>query len=695
MSLEPIPKEFAPVTPGAKVTDVQHVRDAGARVATVAALRADDTLPERSGGAVRLECHTQAGLGGGHLVWGAYGADDSGMCFRVAGRTDGAWRRSAGVDVTPYLFGGAGDYRPGAETGGTRDNAAIVAAHTYCQASHVTLHIPDGNWLIDSTPIMVTHHNVIRGTSFNRALWFTKIDAPIRIQSATSVSYPEGYHVYSAELSGFSIITYEAGLAHAVLLSGSTRLKLDMGFDGGFEWCVDSPMTTTPLPTFSPYGHNYFAEITIRGLQYAGNETFPYPAHPANGFRNEIRNEDGGLTGGFVRIRAHGYTGTGIYVDRGISMTLDSVTEGATQASIHVKNALDVHIEGGYSEGCVASVIAEDCRIIEIKKQNSAPINLTRCKGVLLGGQASSINLVDCKGVVSTGGHYHNDGTYATAIKSNNVGLVTLSANVESGLLDVITTGYSQADAQNLMVNGDMVRWTASVPWGWNPDPSTSAITTQCGAGCMDTTAPAGAVYSAHLVGYGVYYLRLTPPIGAQYSNTYVAIQLKVKIPHPETPASLQLAVRLGSYGTYNNNAAVVTNSGSMSYWQPLTGGDAGWYLVSAMLPINATWCADGLGLQLDTGGATDVYIADFDVRFGVANQRCPSRATRSFDGSVTLTESGKLRWSATATAEVDPWAGQALINGDRIELIEPAAGGALGWVRVGGAWKTYGTVTA
>ena len=709
----PIPDEFEPSEVGGHVSDVRFVRDARARVATVATLRSNATLPERSGGTVHLECHTQAGLGGGSLTWGAYGADDNGTCFRVAGRTDGAWRRPDDIEITPHLWGGAGDYLPGQtdgvwdeskDAGGLSDNAAIVAALAHCKAKRVSLRLPDGYWLIDSIQLVIGDNAVIEGNGQNTALIFTKIDAPIQIKNPTSTTYPDGYQVRGASLTGFSIITYNTDFTRAVLLTGAARLKLDLGFVGPFVWCVDSPMATSALPTHTSYGHQYFPDILIRTPHRDGSEPYPAPSRgPINGFRNELRNEPGGLTGGIVRVHAHSasFSGYGVYVIRGISITIDAVTEGAVNCGVHVSDAVDVHIVGGYAEGNTASVELVDCQIVEITKQNSAPIQLTRCSGVSLGGQACSVNFVDCLAPVVLGAVYNN-GTLGSAIASNNVGVVSFSANHTTGGERVRESNFSQVDSENLFIGGQLDRYVSGVPWNQYPDGSNWGTSVKCGPGLSDTTAPSGSAQSAHYTGWGVYYVRLTGPIGEQYANTYLAVQFKAKFASPTDDGSSMIVRVKGRGHSYAATSGIQAHWSSVGEYTALSGADAGWYLVSRMLPIDAAWCADGLDLQLQTPATTDMYVADFDVRFGVANQRCPARATRSFDGSATLTEGGKLRWSAAATSEVDPWAGQAVIDGDRIDLPTPveatASGGVhyitTGWVRSAGVWKPLQCLT-
>jgi hypothetical protein len=702
MSISPIPVEFAPLTPGAKVTDVRYVRDAGARVATVAALRADATLPDRAGGVVHLECHTQAGLGGGDLVWGAYGADDNGFCFRVTGRTDGAWRRSGDPTITPYLFGGGGDFAPGQtagtydrtkDTGGLRDNTAIIEAILYGRSQRKPVVLPSGMWLIDHTPLTLQYHDRLWGEHYSSSILYAKIDAPVAIYQYNS-SYAEGVHVEHFELTNVAIATYETGFLRAIDLYGSTHSKLDVAFGGTWAVCLDSRKSTLAPEVFSPRGHNYFPDFTLRDFPYSGSETYARFGNPVTGFRDTIRVEAGGLTAGVVRLKMILLTGIAAIVERGIGWSVETQTEGSeapyeTPMSLSGKDAIGVYVPSGYSEGCTESVVLEDCYLVKISGQNTAPIRLVRCKGVILDPQTTNVELEDCTGVVNLGSMNRQAG-YQSALQTNNVDVVSLGLDLNPGQAGVYTVGYSQQDSGNLLINGDLRRWVGALPWGWTLHSERGAVVTKCGTGLTDTRAPTGALYSARIQGYLISFARLTAPLGQQYANTTLSVSCKVYFNGAPLTVG-QLAFRAVPRTTYQTPLGIYP--ALTGQCMALTGADAGWYLVSQALLLPSAILATGVDLQIDGGPATDLYVADLDVRLGTACQRRPSHPQITTDGAVTLDGAGHLRWSAAATAEVDPWSGQAVINGDRIELLEPSAGGALGWVRVAGAWKAFGSV--
>jgi hypothetical protein len=610
----------------------------------------------------------------------AYASDDAGTqllagTVGTAGAVALIRRDRNTAPITPKWWGGAADYNRTAGTGGTNDNAAIQAARNYAVANKRVLTIPDGNWKL-TAPITLVDSLEIQCESFDKCIIHCTCNTPLLASSAA----------IAITIKGGTWLATGGTLACCFDLWGTFNSEVDIAIGGpwtrGFQCYRDAGSRAAA-------GYWYSGSLRIRDFNWRpATHDFAYPGHPGLPIY---------LVGELIDLRVHPeYSAT---TNTDVGCHIEHYTGATTQShSIHIEGLVGgngsnhkpdkgVYVKGVkqvtcgriYAEACGAGLYAEDCWGVECHGViDGDSIVFDGCTNVNTTPQLTHVFYIGCTAPKGQGGGFGTAGLTG-AWDSDNVDLVDTGFSFQSGQV-YSKAGWTYADQENIMLNGDFARWVSGLPWGWTWTIGSGAAIVQCGTGQSDTTKTSDASYCAHLtttpssVISGIY--KLTGPLGDQYLGSTVSFQAKIK-----RTSGTQIMKITNSSGVASGDLWMQFNN---------TPAEDGFAIFTGQCKITTNE-QSGLYLVLAAVENSDTYIGSIEVHFGrqVCRKFAPPR--RTVDGSLERNAAGNLILSsATIPGSTDPFYGKAYLERDF--ALNTGTDANYGWTYSGGIWKAFGT---
>jgi hypothetical protein len=251
-------------------------------------------------------------------------------------------------------------------------------------------------------------------------------------------------------------------------------------------------------------------------------------------------------------------------------------------------------------------------------------------------------------------------------------------------------TGATPGDAENLCINGDMVRMVGAAGAAVNAyGVFGQYLGTQCGVGLADTTRTLGSHRCLKVE---------TQPVVGNYIGWNIPSALLTGMEgHLVT---FQFKWKLVS-GTQLSIFAIRTDQAGTSYG-PLcssvsVGCELGFQLARITAKVTADMVTHGMTLQC-AFPATVAYISEAQAQFGSAAPRNFSRREYTYNRDIELLGDGRVRALGTAAPTgSDPYFSAPWRVGDMATNSVPAVGQPAGWVctvaGTPGTWTTLDTV--
>lgn len=667
---------------------------ASAHAATFTAARAMKGLLVSGVKHVHIESHTTFGDGGGGIfdvksnTGSAYASDDDGTQILVGAA--GATGASALIrrdrftgDTNAKWFGAHGNLsfsltgsyiNPASITGGTNDNAAIIAAAAFAVANKKGLYIPAGIYLFDSTQLHFSRGLRITGDP-KRTVIVSRINKPFVIGTLTDFCFEVG-------IKDIDILCYEDHSGDpeywvAVDLYATSNSLIDFG---GRGWDYNLRSVHESIEG-DARGENYLTTFNFRQMSYANGLPFP----PKTGVVCHIEGQVNGST--FSCDVSNPVTAGlilkgGLKGNLGSTIVIEDVTCDTCDNAVIIETGGGITIRRIYAESCANSVTIDDAFLVDITNVRGGDVVVTDCQGVGFG--ESVARLVNVRSQVKNRGASFGQAT--KSVKSTNVGILSTGHNFEVGLNHRHPVcHHSQLDARNLFANGDFSRWIGSVPWLWRTTPGYSPVFTKCGTGLSNTTKSAGVPYCCRVLGATSGEFYITPPLGDQYLGTTISISIKVKL----EAGYAGLCVKGNDPTTFDSASGSRAVNETDDAWIecPDEAGGSNWRLVTFSWVIDQGHCDNGIALQMATNAECDIYLSEFQADFGVAVPRGYVPAREVLGGVVGIKRNGTIEIDSASkpAISVDPITSQALVAGDRATDTTGATGG---WRYTGSIWS-------
>lgn len=649
-----------------------------AHVATVTALRAATTLPEDCGGRAHLTCHTTAGWGGGPLYWGAYGTDDNGTIFCVTGRTDGAWRRSDAINVCS--FGAVGDYNHVAETG-VDSTAAILACRAWSvqDPKNRPVIFPSGTYCFAGSFEL---YSEITLTSDGMALIWRPTNTGGHMFATSSTAYQcANSNISKLWLSGGASAGESIFNIVAMLAGG----HWDVQMTGGFTYGIRSIQGGILDP-------NYRGAIQCMTMRLDGYRRTQTPGNrvPANFFYMSGPY----CNGNDMWINASVLTGVAVYIhsNGGGGYSRWSGNTEACLRSFDLQGVSDHEFVRWFDEASTNPSLVDSCIAFRYT-QGSSEITFT-ATAPHMEGHLGSCTFADAPLSL-------NKRVYPPPILGGrNLDELNITTdNFGISRFDAATAYPGQVDpAENLALNGDFSRWTATS--GQSPLAHWYYYYTaeKCGVGCTDTTQTLEADNCALLkpdarAGGDKFFfnLPLIETVPAALLGCPVIVSLKIK-EKTETGSHLfsHLIIQSGLAG------------GSGVPLGPIS-VENGFILQSFRQCISQEHIDHGLHLGISGISSSEWYISEVQAHIAWALPRSYHRAGRRFGFQL-----GELESSGSTVTWVDSvptsptntllysWFGTGAdwLSGDRALLRSPVTADnhgrsmtLTGWEYSGSTW--------
>ena len=656
-------------------------------VATVAALKADPTLPARSGGVAYLDGYFVKGFGASELDWDAASTQTANdiTIFQITGVATGRWRRR-NHRISVEDAGAVPDWDVLASTG-TDSTDAFLRMREWVALDPVTRpfllgeswgdcavsggrYAGSGHYYVTST-ITVISGMTIRGISQTTSrIWFNGPGLDLFEIKDAGPAGATAIVMKDFSINGGANCGRSAIKLTACILS---TFELDLNIRGGFTygWYCNEP-------DIANGGGVQWGKFSILST----NSWWGLYA-PANliyhiGYFNAVD----------VYAHAAGCTGYGLYLKSNYPGQNYFDLHGSTQAchiGLYLEDSAYTIVRGFYEESNGLPSEFVNCENISVVDSGFPALNLTGVKGTKFercGGAATEIS--DCAYNDSNGRFRIVSATASNSHYGKGFGIY---ANYPAS--------FGSSDPANLALGGDLERWTddgsvsptfgcpfLNYPWSGNWHKAK-----KCGVGFADTTRTAHTSHCALIAPvtttWGVAAL-VTQSLPAHLIGARLSVSFKAKRASGASNMSMLLGLETDvPIGTVTLIDAV----------------ENGFTLFGATVILTSAICAGPIILKLS--GTDPWYLSEFQFCLSDNVPRGFSRCFELPERTGALDAEGRLTFWADSipTGTADPMFGNSVIGkpyiaGDRALLRSPITADnhgrsmtLTGWEYSGSAW--------